>query len=55
MHEFELINKYFSKLSKNNKASLKLNDDVFFNKSKNLVISIDTFLIYLKIIEGLSI
>ena len=44
MHEFELINRYFSKLSKNNKGSLRLNDDVFFDKSKNLVISIDTYI-----------
>jgi len=44
MHEFKLINKYFSKLSKNNKGSLRLNDDVFFDKSKNLVISIDTYI-----------
>ena len=44
MHEFELINKYFSKLSINNKSSLKLNDDVFFDKSKKLVISIDTYI-----------
>ena len=44
MHEFELINKYFSKLSKNNKGSFRLNDDVFFDKSKNLVISIDTYI-----------
>ena len=44
MHEFELINKYFSILSKNNKGSLRLNDDVFFDKSKNLVISIDTYI-----------
>ena len=44
MHEFELINKYFFKLSKNNKGSLRLNDDVFFDKSKNLVISIDTYI-----------
>ena len=43
MHEFELINKYFSKLSSTNKSSLKLNDDVFFNKSKKLVISVDTY------------
>ena len=43
MHEFELINKYFSKLSSNNKSSLKLNDDVFFDKSKKLVISVDTY------------
>ena len=43
MHEFELINKYFSKLSLNNKDALNLNDDVFFDKSKKLVISIDTY------------
>ena len=43
MHEFELIKKYFSKLSKSNKSSLNLNDDVFFDKKKNLVISIDTY------------
>ena len=43
MHEFDLIRKYFSKLSKNNKYSLKLNDDVFFDKKKSLVISIDTY------------
>ena len=43
MHEFELINRYFSKLSSNNKSSLKLNDDVFFDKSKKLVISVDTY------------
>ena len=35
MHEFDLIRKYFSKLSKINKYSLELNDDVFFDK-KNL-------------------
>ena len=43
MHEFDLIKKYFSKLSKDNKSSLNLNDDVFFNKKKELVISIDTY------------
>ena len=43
MHEFELIKKFFSKLSKLNKSSLHLNDDVFFHKNKNLVISIDTY------------
>ena len=43
MHEFELINKYFSKLSKSNKSSLNLNDDVFFDKKKGLVVSIDTY------------
>ena len=44
MHEFEIIKKYFSKLSLNNKNSLKLNDDVFFDKSKKLVITIDTYI-----------
>ncbi len=43
MHEFRLIKKYFTKLSKNNKGSLRLNDDVFFDKSKKLVISVDTY------------
>jgi thiamine-monophosphate kinase len=43
MHEFELISKYFSRLSFNNKNSLNLNDDVFFDKAKKLVISIDTY------------
>ena len=44
MHEFQIINKYFSKLSKNNKSSLNLNDDVFFDKSKQLVVSVDTYI-----------
>ena len=44
MHEFELIKKYFSVLSKKNKSSLNLNDDVFFDKSKQLVVSVDTYI-----------
>ena len=43
MHEFEIINKYFTKLSKNNKTALGLNDDVFFDKKKGIVISVDTY------------
>ena len=43
MHEFELINNYFSKISKKNKAALNLNDDVFFDKKKSVVISVDTY------------
>ena len=43
MHEFEVIKKYFSKLSKLNKSSLNLNDDVFFDKKKNLIITVDTY------------
>ena len=44
MHEFELINKYFSKLTNKSKSSLSLNDDVFFDKKKNLVVSVDTYI-----------
>jgi len=43
MHEFELINKYFSHLTKRSKSSLNLNDDVFFDKSRNIVVSVDTY------------
>ena len=43
MNEFELIKKYFLALTKNNKSSLKLNDDIFFDKSKKLAISVDTY------------
>jgi len=43
MNEFELINKYFLKLTKNNPGSKKLNDDVFFDKKNNLVVSVDTY------------
>jgi thiamine-monophosphate kinase len=43
MHEFDLIKNYFSKLTKNNKSALNLNDDVFFDKKKEFVISVDTY------------
>ena len=43
MHEFELIKNYFQKLSKKSPSSLNLNDDVFFNKKNNLVVSVDTY------------
>ena len=43
MHEFEIIKKFFFPISKKNKSALKLNDDVFFDKKKGLVISIDTY------------
>ncbi len=43
MHEFELIKNYFSKISKKNKSSLNLNDDVFFDKKKGIIISVDTY------------
>lgn len=43
MHEYQLIKDYFLDLSSNNKTSLKLNDDVSFDRSKQLVISVDTY------------
>ena len=43
MHEFELIKKYFSNLTNKFKGSLNLNDDVFFDKTNKLVVSVDTY------------
>ena len=43
MNEFELIKNYFQKISKNNLSAKKLNEDVFFDKKNNLVVSIDTY------------
>ncbi len=43
MDEFELIKKYFQKISNNNPPARKLNDDVFFDKKKGLVVTIDTY------------
>ena len=43
MHEFDLIKNYFQKLSKKSPSSLDLNDDVFFDKKKKLVVSVDTY------------
>ena len=43
MDEFELIKKYFQKLTNNNPGAKKLNDDVFFDKKSKLVLSVDTY------------
>ena len=43
MHEFKLIKNYFSKIAKKNKSALNLNDDVFFDKKRGVVISVDTY------------
>ena len=43
MNEFELVKYYFKNLTNKNPSALKLNDDVFFDKRKKLVISIDTY------------
>ena len=40
MDEFNLIKNYFQKLTKDNTAALKLNDDVFFDKKNNKSINI---------------
>ena len=45
MNEFEIISNHFLKISKKNKSALNLNDDVFFDKNKGVVVSIDTYLI----------
>jgi len=43
MDEFDIIKKYFVKISNNNPYAKKLNDDVFFDKKNNLVVSVDTY------------
>ena len=43
MHEFQLIKRYFFKIAKSNKSALNLNDDVFFDKKKGIVVSVDTY------------
>ena len=44
MNEFDLIKNYFGKIVYDKKTSLSLNDDVFFDKSRQLVISVDTYI-----------
>ena len=43
MNEFAVIKKYFSELSKNNKGSFDLSDDIFFDYKKKIGISIDSY------------
>jgi Thiamine monophosphate kinase len=43
MDEFNLIRNYFQKLTKKNPSALKLNDDVFFDKKRKIVVSMDTY------------
>ena len=43
MNEFSVIKKYFSNLSKNNRGSFNLSDDIFFDYKKKVGISIDTY------------
>ncbi len=44
MNETKIINNYLKKLAIHNNSSLDLNDDVFFDKSKKAVISVDTYI-----------
>ena len=44
MNEFNVIDRYFKKLAKNNPGALNLSDDVFFDKKNKIVISIDTYI-----------
>ena len=44
MNESKIINDYLKKLVINNNNSLNLNDDVFFDKSKKTVVSVDTYI-----------
>ena len=43
MNEFEIIDKYFSKLTKNNRGSFNLKDDIFYDYNKKIAISVDTY------------
>tara|TARA_B100001027_G_scaffold49795_2_gene33021 strand:+ start:3166 stop:4122 length:957 start_codon:yes stop_codon:yes gene_type:complete len=43
MKEIDLISRYLQKLVKNNSGAKNLNDDVFFDKKRKLVISVDTY------------
>ena len=44
MNEFTIIKKYFSNITKKNKGSFGLSDDVFFDYKKKIGISIDTYI-----------
>ncbi len=43
MNESKIISDYLKKLVIHNNSSLNLNDDVFFDRSKKIVISVDTY------------
>ena len=43
MNEVQLIDKYLKRLTNKKSSSQGLNDDIFFDKSKRLAISIDTY------------
>ena len=43
MNEFSIIKKYLSKISKGNRGSFNLSDDIFFDFKKKIAVSIDTY------------
>ena len=43
MNEVQLIDKFLKRLTKKKSSSQGLNDDIFFDKSKKLAVSIDTY------------
>ena len=43
MNEFTIINKYFSKLTKNNPGAFNLKDDIYFDNKKKISVTIDTY------------
>ena len=43
MNEVQLIDKYLKRLTKKNSSSQGLNDDIFFDESKGLALSIDSY------------
>ena len=43
LNEFNIIEKYFKPLALNNQGSLKLSDDIFFDKKKHIAVSVDTY------------
>jgi len=43
MNEFNIINKYLKPLALNNLGAYNLDDDIFYDRKKNLAISVDTY------------
>ena len=43
MNEVQLIDKYLKRLTKKDNSSQGLNDDIFFDKSNKLAVSVDTY------------
>jgi thiamine-monophosphate kinase len=43
VNEFSVIKKYFSNLSKNNRGTFDLSDDMFFDYKKKIAISVDGY------------